>query len=77
MFAGTAIKATTKGHKHLRAAVDSRSHLEEYVNEKVVDWVREVTRLREFAGLLCGFHARAKALLDVLLENVTGYRYLA
>ena len=58
-------------------AVDSRSHLEEYVNEKVVDWVRAVTRLTEFAGLLCGFHARPKVLLDVLLENVTGNIYLA
>ena len=61
----------------MRAAVGSRSHLKEYVNEKVVDWVREVTRLTEFTGLLCGFHAMAKALLDVLLENVTGNTYLA
>ena len=48
-FAGTAINVTTEGHKHLGAALGSRSHLEEYVNEKVVDWVSEVTKLAELA----------------------------
>ena len=49
LFAGTAINATTEGQKHLGAALGSRSYLEEYVNDKVVDWVNEVKRLAEFA----------------------------
>ena len=49
LFAGKAINVTIEGHKHLGAVLGSRSHLEEYVSEKVVDWVNEVTRLAEFA----------------------------
>ncbi|XP_068696931.1 uncharacterized protein [Montipora foliosa] len=47
MFAGTGINITTEGHKHLGAALGSRSYLEQY--GKVEDWVGEVTRLAEFA----------------------------
>ena len=49
MFAGTGINITTKGRKHLGAALGSRSYLEQYVGSKVKDWVGEVTRLAEFA----------------------------
>ena len=49
LFAGTAINVTTEGQKHLGAALGSRSYLEEYVNNKVVDLVNEVKRLAEFA----------------------------
>ena len=49
LFAGTAINVTTEGQKHLGAALGSRFYLEEYVNDKVVDWVNEVKRLAEFA----------------------------
>ena len=49
MFAGTGIKITTEGRKHLGAALGSRSYLEQYVGSKEEDWVGEVTRLAEFA----------------------------
>ena len=49
MFAGTGINITTEGRKHLGAALGSRSYLEQYVGGKVEDWVREVTKLAEFA----------------------------
>lgn len=49
LLAGRAINVTTEGQKHLGAALGSRSYLEEYVNDKVVDWVNEVKRLAEFA----------------------------
>ena len=35
VFRDTAINVTIEGHKHLGAAVGSRSFLEEYVDEKV------------------------------------------
>ena len=35
VFRDTAINVTIEGHKHLGAAVQSRSFLEEYVGEKV------------------------------------------
>ena len=41
VFRDTAINVTTEGHKHLGAALGSRSFLEE--------WVNEVTKLAEFA----------------------------
>ena len=40
---------TIEGHKHLGAALGSRSFLEEYVGEKVDKWVNEVTKLADFA----------------------------
>ena len=43
------INVTTEGQKHLGAVLGSRSYLEEYVNDKVVDLVNEVKRLAEFA----------------------------
>ena len=48
-FRRTAIKVTVHGQKHLGAALGSREYLEEYVNEKVSNWVNEVTKLAEFA----------------------------
>ena len=38
-----------QGQKYLGAVIGSRDYLEEYVNGKVDDWVREVTQLAEFA----------------------------
>ena len=49
VFDGIAINITTQGHKHLGAALGSRSYLEEYVSGKVEDWVSQVTKLAEFA----------------------------
>ena len=49
VFHGTDINVTVHGQKHLGAALGSREYLEEYVNEKVSNWVNEVTQLAEFA----------------------------
>ena len=49
VFGDTAINIATEGHKHLGAALGSRSYLEEYVSEKVEDWVNQVTKLAEYA----------------------------
>ena len=48
-FKGTSINITTQGQRHLGAVVGSRSHLTEYVDEKVKGWIEKVTRLAEFA----------------------------
>ena len=48
-FKETAINITTQEKKHLGAVVGSRSYLTEYVDEKVEKWIKEVTRLSEFA----------------------------
>ena len=40
---------SVQGQKYLGAVIGSRDYLEEYVNGKVNDWVREVTQLAEFA----------------------------
>ena len=49
VFGATAINITTEGLKHLGAALGSRSYFEEYVGEKVEDWVSQVMKLAEFA----------------------------
>ena len=49
VFGDTTINITSEGHKHLGAALGSRSFLEGYVGEKVEDWVNQVTKLVDFA----------------------------
>ena len=49
VFRDTAINVTIEGHKHLHAALGAISFLEEYVGEKVVEWVGEVTKLADCA----------------------------
>ena len=44
MFRDTAINVTIEGHKHLRAALGSRSFLEEYVGEKVAELLEPLER---------------------------------
>ena len=49
VFRHTAFNVTMEGHKHLGAALGSKSFLEEYVGEKVDEWVNEVTKPADFA----------------------------
>ena len=49
IFSETTFNITTEGCKHLGAALGSRDFFEEYVDEKVEEWVAQVTRLAEFA----------------------------
>ena len=49
IFSERAINMTTEGRKHLGAAISSRDFLEEYIREKVEEWVAQVTRLAELA----------------------------
>jgi len=44
------INIIIEGQKHLGEALGSRSYLEEYVVEKVEDWVNQVTNLAGFAS---------------------------
>ena len=50
LFDQTSISISTRGQKHLGAVHGSRSYLEEYVSEKVDDWVGQVVKLAEFAA---------------------------
>ncbi len=43
MLKDTAVNVTVQGHKHLGAVIGSREYLEEYVSQKVSNWVSEVT----------------------------------
>ena len=49
VFKETAINVTVPGQKHLGALIGSREYLEEYVSEKVSNWINEVPKLAEFA----------------------------
>lgn len=48
-FKETAINVTVHGQRHLGAAIGSREYVEEYVNDKVTNWISEITRLAEIA----------------------------
>ena len=78
VFRDTAINVTTEGHKHLGAALGSRSFLEEYVGEKVDKWVNEVTKLADFAisqpqASYAAFTFWSAAPLDIFPKNINGY----
>ena len=45
----TVINVTDEGQKHLGAVIGSRDFLENYVSEKIDNWVSEVAQLAEFA----------------------------
>jgi len=49
MFDDTAINISTEGPQHLGAVIGSRKDLEDYVEEKVEDWISQIVRLAEFA----------------------------
>ena len=48
-FKGTAINVAVQGQRHLGAAIGSQEYVEEYVNDKVANWISEITKLAEFA----------------------------
>ena len=48
-FKETSFNVTVQGQKHLGAVIGSRGYLEEYVCEKVSNWVNEVAMLAEFS----------------------------
>ena len=50
LFDQTSINISTQDQKHLGAVLGSRSYLEEYVSEKVDDWVGQVVKLAEFVA---------------------------
>ena len=49
MFKDATVNVTIHGQKHLGAVIGSRKYLEEYVNEKMTNWVTDVTKLAQFA----------------------------
>ena len=51
VFKDMAVNVTVQGQKHLAAVIGSREYLEEYVSEKVTNWVSKVTKLAELLFL--------------------------
>ena len=49
IFAGTGIKFTTDGKRHLGAALGSADFRREYAEEKVSEWCAEIKKLSDFA----------------------------
>jgi len=45
----TSINVTVQGQKHLGAVIGSREYLEEYVSEKVTNWINDIAKSAEFA----------------------------
>ena len=48
-FKDRSINVTIQGQKHLGAAIGSKEYLEEYVSEKVINWINEIAKLAELA----------------------------
>ena len=69
------INVTTEGHKHLGTVLGSRSFLEEYVGEKVDEWVNKVAKPADFAisqPQAC-YAAFSFGLRHCWSDEVTGY----
>ena len=49
IFAGSGITISTKGNRHLRAALGSRTFVEEFVSKKVATWITDVKQLAKIA----------------------------
>ena len=48
-FKDTSINVTVQGQRHHGAAIGSREYLEEYVTEKVTNWINDIAKLAECA----------------------------
>ena len=65
--------------KYLGAVIGSREYLKEYVNEKVTNWVSEVTKLAEFVlshlttSVFCCLHIWPETSLDLVYEKSARY----
>ena len=71
-FKETAINETVQGQRHLGAAIGSREYVEEYVNNKVTNWISEITVTQPQAsyavytfGLKHRWTDSLKTLLDI------------
>ena len=51
-FKETAINVTVQGQGHLSAVIGPREYVEEYVNDKVTNWISKITKLAEFTDNL-------------------------
>ena len=49
LFVNTQIRITTKGHRHLGAVVGDSSYKNEYVSDKVKEWVEQIIHLSKIA----------------------------
>ena len=47
-FKETAVNVTVQGQRHLGAVIGSPEYVEEYVNDKVANWISKITKLAEF-----------------------------
>ena len=45
-FKGTAINVTVQIQRHLGAAIGSREYVEQYVHDKVTNWISKITKLQ-------------------------------
>ena len=58
-FKETGINVTVQGQRHLGAVIGSREYVEEYVNDKVTNWISKITKLAEFtdstSSILCAY----------------------
>ena len=71
VFRDTAINVTIEGHKHLGAALGSRSFLEEYVGEKVAELLEPLERaINEVLIKAVTDHTVSKVERDLLLSPV-------
>ena len=70
----TAINVTVQGQRHLGAVIGSREYAEEYVNDKVTNWISKITKLAEFTDSTFGLNHRwtyfLRALPDIQDLNV-------
>ena len=67
VFEGTDIKVTTSGHKHLGAVVGSSNYRDEYVSERVKEWITEIKILSDIAK------SQPHAAYSAFVHGLTGH----
>ena len=67
VFEGTDIKVTTSGHKHLGAVVGSSDYRDEYVSERVKEWITEIKILSDIAK------SQPHAAYSAFVHGLTGH----
>ena len=83
VFTGTNITVTSRGERHLGAAIGSPNFIEDYIRSKVATWVEEVSSLSEIAvsypqaalsafthGFVCKWHFLMRTIEGIDSEEL-------
>ena len=77
LFSDTEVQLTTSGQKHLGAAIGSNEYKEQYVNDKVAEWIEQMENLAKIAksdphSALCAFTHGVRHKWSYIMRTLDG-----